>query len=427
MTTSSFTLKNFAYQTVKSIQSDCDFDLKRSYIYELFACYEGYASYAAFLSGSIIINVQYDNSKEYKQHRLLQTLTLDILNRPVKSNFDNDFAHNNWDEENDFSHDHFDEDDVSWDDLKYQEHLSWDNYEGKQYLNHIQKLLKKLSQLLDQSLSRDFLLRLLKVIYREFLFLELSHMNLKSLRITLNDVNFEDGLLSSWDDPSSDFIDYDNSEYVNFRMIEHHLPDLQKFIAKGNKDAIAIMAKYYLYLANQIGPYGLEGSNFGAVWNNEKMRYVGKTQAKIERKKFDELVLISQKYQNMIKNFPIDITEVDFDKIEITSIQLKYLANQGNLEAVEYLLDRHEQFFKETDKIEAWTYVYFAQKFGLDFTKEDYYGIDTRTGERLGVYEYVDYTPVMMGGRDAIQLPELNDTEHQYALEQAEEIIRRKK
>ncbi|KAA8731116.1 hypothetical protein F4V57_13600 [Acinetobacter qingfengensis] len=398
MSTHNATLKDFVFRTAKLIQSECNFEFARSHIYELLACYEGYNSYAAFRSGNILINVQYNNSKEYEQHRLLQTLTLDILNKLPEM----DYSNENWHDE---------------------DNLIWDDYEGREFLDNIQRFILRLNQLSDEELPKTFLLHLIQVIYREFLFLNMFYMNLKSVRKALGYLEFENGSLDGFEldilgYDELDFIECEDGQFYNFQIIEDHLDELQLFVEKGNKDAIGIIAKYYLYLANQIAPYGREGSNFGAVWDNEKMKYTNKTQAKLNRKKFDDLVALSQQYQKMIEKFPLNVNEVNFNQVEIAKIQLKYLANQGDIEAIDYFL--YNKLFNHD--IEAWTYIYVAQKLGTDFTKDDYHAINAYTGE-----PYDDYGPLEVVGRGAIQheihLVDLDDCDKQQAIEQAQQIL----
>ncbi|GAA5019624.1 hypothetical protein GCM10023206_33910 [Acinetobacter puyangensis] len=398
MTTSQTSLKQFAYNTAKLIQSECNFNLSRSHIYELLACYEGYQSYNGFLGQNLLINVSYDNSQQYYQHKLLNALTLNILKDLPTT---------------DDSGDDWENDDV----------LHWDDYEGREFLYNIQRLITRLNSLSGEKQSKVFLFDLVKVIYREFLFLNFFYMNLKSVREALSNFDFENGLL---DDDIESFTEYgdeyliecNNGEYFSFTVIQQNLEGLNKFAALGNKDAIAIIAKYYLYLANQIAPYGGEGSNFGAVWDNQKMRYTNTTQAKLNRKKFDDLVRLSQQYQKMIENSPLNISEVNFDQTEITKVQLKYLANQGDIKAIDYLL--YNKLFQ--DDIEAWVYIYVAQALGEDFTQDDYHAINAYTGE-----PYDDYGPLEVVGRGAIQheihLAKLNDEDQRYALQRVQEIL----
>lgn len=54
----------------------------------------------------------------------------------------------------------------------------------------------------------------------------------------------------------------------NFEKILSYAKD------RNNADAYALLGAYYCYLANQIAPYGRNGSNFGSRWDNSKQKYI---------------------------------------------------------------------------------------------------------------------------------------------------------
>lgn len=297
--------------------------------------------------------------------------------------------------------------------IDYEESLCWNGYDGQELLENFQKLLSRLQHLLKEKLLEDILFNIVKVVYREFLFLNSFSMNLKSVREELSYLSFDNG--------SVGVLEYDTEgEFFSFDIIEKNLDELKKFAEQGNMDAIAIFSKYYLYLANQIAPYGRDGSNFGAVWDNQKMKYMQTEQSRLSLKKFDDYIATSNKYQKMMQSCPLNINDVDLEQADIAKVQLKYLANQGDLEAIEYIL-YHELF---DDQMDAWTYIYVAQALGKDFTRHDLRAYNSYTGE-----PYDDYGPMEIAGREAIQsvidLSKLSGDDNEQALKCAQDIFQK--
>lgn len=185
-------------------------------------------------------------------------------------------------------------------------------------------------------------------------------------------------------------------------------------------DAYAVLASYYRYLANQIAPYGRQGSTFGSTWDNQKQKYIKSQKTTENIKQYEELIKLANYYEEFIKFAPENIAEIDMDADRETVYkQFLYLCNRGDLDAIENFL--YQKIFKNSG--EAWVYIYLAQLLDTDFTKDDFRAYNAYTGE-----EYDDYGPMEIAGREAIQyavhLKQLNDEKDQLARRIAQDLFK---
>lgn len=353
-------IQKFAYQLAQKIQNEHTVKISRSHIYEFIALYQGYQSYNAFVAKNLLLSTDYDSSKQFDQHDLLAVLTLKILNNPLESNYSND------------------------------DEIHWDDYEGCEFLEKIQLLMDRVKQYIKTELTTSEYLNISKTIYRELLWLDLSCLNFQTLRENFSYMDFENGQIQDEKDIFMDEFD------IGFQDIASYLEKIKVYAKeRNNMDAYAVLAKYYRYLANQIAPYGRDGSNFGSYWDNEKQKRIYTEESKQNIKHYDEFIKQAEQYEAFIKFAPVNLSEID-ESADTETIykQLIYLCNQGDLEAIEYFL--YEKIFKSSS--EAWVYIYFAQRLGTDFTKDDLCAYNAYTGE-----EYDDYGPIEVAGREAIQ------------------------
>lgn len=377
-------IQEFAYQLAQKIQTEHAVKISRSHIYELIALNQGYRSYNALVAQNLLLDCEYDNSEEYYEHELLNLLTLDILKNPPKTDYSN------------------------YDD----EAIHWDNYESRELLEKIHNLILKLQNLLKDRSLEERLLNIAKTLQYEFLFLDLNYLNFKEFRESLSYIDFENGLV----DEDEELFDQD----IDFVSIEQNLEKIRDYAKeRNNLDAYAVLASYYRYLANQIAPYGRQGSTFGSTWDNEKQKYIKSQKATENIKQYEELIKLANYYEEFIKFAPANIAEIDMDTDRETVYkQFLYLCNRGDLDAIENFL--YQKIFKNSG--EAWVYIYLAQLLDTDFTKDDFRAYNAYTGE-----EYDDYGPMEIAGREAIQyavhLEQLNDEKDQLARKIAQELF----
>ena len=376
-------IQEFAYQLAQKIQTEHAVKISRSHIYELIALNQGYRSYNAFVAQNLLLDCEYDISEEYYVHELLNLLTLDILKNPPKtdySNYDDDAIH-------------------------------WDNYESRELLEKIHNFILKLQNLLKDRSLEERLLNIAKTLQYEFLFLDLNYLNFKEFRESLTYIDFENGLVDE------ELFDQD----IDFVSIEQNLEKIRVYAKeRNNLDAYAVLASYYRYLANQIAPYGRQGSTFGSTWDNQKQKYIKSQKTTENIKQYEELIKLANYYEEFIKFAPENIAEIDMDADRETVYkQFLYLCNRGDLDAIENFL--YQKIFKNSG--EAWVYIYLAQLLDTDFTKDDFRAYNAYTGE-----EYDDYGPMEIAGREAIQyavhLKQLNDEKDQLARRIAQDLFK---
>ncbi len=379
-------IQEFAYQLAKKIQTKYAVKISRSHIYELIALDQGYKSYNAFVSQNLLIECGYDDSETYHEHELLELLTLEIFRNPPESDYSN-----------------YHDDDIHWDD-----------YEARELFEKIQNLMLKLKSLLKASYEDEGYFNLAKTLQHEFLFLNLYTLNFRELRKSLSYSDFENGYL---EDEYDDFYVEDD---IDFKEIGGKLESIKGYAEeRNNLDAYAVLAGYYHFLANQIAPYGRDGSTFGAKWDNEKQKYIKSKESSEKIKQYDEYIKLADHYQEFIKFSPANVAEINFDVDQETIYkQFLYLCNRGDLDAIEDFLYQH--IFKNSG--EAWVYIYLAQLLGTDFTQDDLRAYNAYTGEA-----YDDYGPMEVVGREAIQyavrLDDLSEEKDQFARNIAQELF----
>jgi len=350
-------IQDFVFQLSKKVQEKYSVKIARSHIYELIAVSKGYKSYNALIAQNIILNA------EYRQG---------------------------------FKHDHFNSKDIQ------------------------QALLKKLQVLLKSELPEKSYKDIAQTIHKALLLLKLETINLRSIRQQLSYIDFQNGLINSYENEFEDDFDFEYERDVNFAEIKHNLDKIKYYAEeRQNSDACAVMAGYYRYLANQIAPYGKHGSNFGAKWSNTKYKYIQNEESKKNKQLFDVHIQQAEFFEAKSKMQPINLHELFSDEYcEDFYEKLIYLCRKGDVEAIEYYLYEHH-FKSEAD---AWMYIYLAQMCGQDFTKSDLRAYNAYTGE-----EYDDYGPIEVRGREAIQnvinLPKLSDDQANLVRKTATELF----
>ncbi|OTG70788.1 hypothetical protein B9T38_10720 [Acinetobacter sp. ANC 4218] len=385
-------IQDFAFKLSKEIQEQHSVKISRSHIYELIALDQGYKTYNAFITQNLIIKVEYDDSEEYYQHELLNALSLEIFKNPPESDYSN-----------------YDEDD-----------LHWDDYEGRHFLGQIKNLITRLQSLSKLDMSEDVCFSIAKTVYQELLYLNVEVINFKVVRESLSHVCFDNGRLDTCELSYELDYGYFEGEDFEFTTIGEHFETILSYAKdRKNLDAYALIAGYYRYLANQIAPYGRNGSNFGSRWDNTKQKYIQSEETKNNKEKYEEYIQQAESFEAYIKDYPLNLEEVNFDASEDDIYkQMLYLCNQGDLKAIEYFL--YQRLFKNTG--EAWLYIYLAQLCGVDFTQDDLRAYNAYTGE-----EYDDYGPMEIAGREAIQhvidLPDLSDAQDELARRIANELL----
>lgn len=379
-------IQEFAFQLSKKIQDQHSVKISRSHIYELIALDQGYKTYSSFVAQNLLLDAQYDDSEEYYEHELIDALTLEILKNPPETDYLN-----------------YSEDD-----------LHWDDYEGNALLEQINKIIIRLQNLLKLDASEAFYLSISKTVYRELLWLNLEVINFNTVREELTYVDFENGRVDDLE-LGDDSLEFSKIGKI-FEKILSYAED------RKNTDAYALLGAYYRYLANQIAPYGKNGSNFGSDWDNHKQKYTNSDKTKKNKEKYEEYIKQAEYFESYIKNSPLNLHEINLDADKETVYkQILYLCNRGDTSAIEYFL--YEKIFKNQG--EAWLYIYLAQMCGVDFTQDDFRAYNAYTGE-----DYDDYGPMEIAGREAIQyaidLPALSsEKDHlarKIALELFEEI-----
>lgn len=279
-------------------------------------------------------------------------------------------------------------------------------------------LFTKLRSLLKPQLPDNSYQAITLTLHSELLLLKLDSINLRSIREELSYIDFEDGLIESDED-------YCSYEDVDFAEIKHNLAQIQSYAEeRNNPDACAVMAGYFRYLANQIAPYGKDGSNFGAIWSNTRFKYVQNEESKKNKALYESYIQQAEAFEEKIRLQPINLNEIlseDYyygdhpipDNDEFYQ-KLIYLCRLGDVQAIELYL--YHDHFKGLE--DAWMYVYLAQMLGVDFTRHDYKAYNAYTGE-----EYDGYGPVEARGRDAIHLPPLDSERNELAKERAKALF----
>lgn len=348
-------IQDFVFQLSKKVQEKHTVKIARSHIYELIAVNNGYKSHNALIAQNIILNA------EYRQN--------------VK-------------------HNRFNSNDMQ------------------------QVLVKKLQGLLKSDIPEKLYTAIAQTIHQELLLLKLEAINLRSIREQLSYIDFENGLISSFENEFGD--DFEFEQDVNFSEIERNLDKIKSYAEeRQNLDACVVMAGYYRYLANHIAPYGKNGSNFGAKWSNTKYKYIQNEESKKNKQLFEAYIQQAEFFEAKSKIQPINLNEILSDEdCKGFYEKLIYLCRKGDVEAIEYYLYEHH-FKSEND---AWMYICLAQMCGKDFTKSDLRAYNAYTGE-----EYDDYGPIEVAGREAIQnvinLPELSDDQDNLVRKIAAELF----
>lgn len=385
-------IQDFAFKLSKEIQEQHSVKISRSHIYELIALNQGYKTYNSFITQNLIIKVEYDDSEEYYQHELLNALTLKIFKTPPKTEFSN-----------------------------YVEGgLHWDDYEGRQLLDQLKSIITRLQSLSKLDMSEEICFSIAKTVYQELLYLNIEVIDFKAMREGLSHVCFDNGLLDTFELSYESDYGYFEGEDFEFTTIGEHFETILSYAKdRKNLDAYALIAGYYRYLANQIAPYGRNGSNFGSRWDNTKQKYIDSEETKNNKEKYEEYIQQAESFEAYIKDCPLNLEEVNFDASEDDIYkQMLYLCNQGDLEAIEYFL--YQRLFKNTG--EAWLYIYLAQLCDVDFTQDDLRAYNAYTGEA-----YDDYGPMEVAGREAIQyvinLPDLSEAQDELARKIANELF----
>ena len=376
-------IQEFAFQLSKKIQEQHSVKIGRSHIYELIALDQDYKTYNSFVAQNLLLEAEYDDSEEYYQHELIDALTLEILKNPPQTDYSD-----------------YDEDE-----------LHWDDYEGRRFLDQVKKIIIKLQSLVKLDITEETYLLIAKTVYRELLWLNLELINFKAIREELSYVEFENGLVED--------LEFED-QYLEFKKIGDNFEQILSYAKdRKNLNAYALLGAYYRYLANQIAPYGRNGSNFGSRWDNNKQKYVTSDETKQNKEKYEEYTKQAECFEAYIKNSPLNLQEVNFDTdAEVVYSQILYLCNQGDLDAIEYFL--YQRIFKNSG--EAWLYIYLAQMCGVDFTQDNLKAYNAYTGE-----EYDDYGPMEIAGREAIHhvinLPELSNDQDNLARKVATELF----
>lgn len=376
-------IQEFAFQLSKKIQDQHSVKISRSHIYELIALDQGYKTYSSFVAQNLLLDALYDDSEEYYEHELIDALTLEILKNPPETDYLN-----------------YSEDD-----------LHWDDYEGNALLEQINKIIIRLQNLLKLDASEAFYLSISKTVYRELLWLNLEVINFNTVREELTYVDFENGRVDDLE-LGDDSLEFSKIGKI-FEKILSYAED------RKNADAYALLGAYYRYLANQIAPYGKNGSNFGSDWDNHKQKYTNSDKTKKNKEKYEEYIKQAEYFESYIKNSPLNLHEINLDADKETVYkQILYLCNRGDTSAIEYFL--YEKIFKNHG--EAWLYIYLAQMCGVDFTQDDFRAYNAYTGE-----DYDDYGPMEIAGREAIQyaidLPALSSEKDHLARKSALELF----
>ena len=385
-------IQDFAFKLSKKIQEQHSVKISRSHIYELIALDQGYKTYNAFVSQNLIIQVQYDDSEEYYQNELINALSLEIFKNPPESDYSN-----------------YDEDD-----------LHWDDYEGRHLLDQIKNLITRLQSLSKLDIPEEIHFSIAKTVYQELLYLNIEVINFRVMRESLSHVYFDNGLLNTFELRYESDYGYFEGDDFEFNIIGEHLESILSYAKdRKNLDAYALVAGYYRYLANQIAPYGRNGSNFGSCWDNDKQKYIKSEETTKNKEKYDEYIKQAELYESYIKDYPLNLAEINFDVDEDEVYQqMLYLCNQGDTEAIEHFL--YQRLFKNTG--EAWLYIYLAQLCDVDFTQDDLRAYNAYTGEA-----YDDYGPMEVSGREAIQyvinLPDLPEAQDALARKIANELF----
>lgn len=259
-----------------------------------------------------------------------------------------------------------------------------------------------------------------KTVYQELLYLNIEVINFRVMRESLSHVYFDNGLLNTFELRYESDYGYFEGDDFEFNIIEEHLESILSYAKdRKNLDAYALVAGYYRYLANQIAPYGRNGSNFGSCWDNDKQKYIKSEETTKNKEKYDEYIKQAELYESYIKDYPLNLAEINFDVDEDEVYQqMLYLCNQGDTEAIEHFL--YQRLFKNTG--EAWLYIYLAQLCDVDFTQDDLRAYNAYTGEA-----YDDYGPMEVSGREAIQyvinLPDLPEAQDALARKIANELF----
>lgn len=370
-------IKEFAFQLSQKIQKQYSVKVARSHIYELIAVSQGYKTYNAFVAQNLLLQTDHSNLEKTYQHKYIDALTLEILKNPPIEDYL---------EEND-------------------DDFYWDVYDGHSCLEQINKIIMSLHKLLKINASENTYLSIAKMVYLDILSLNLKVINFKSAREKLSYMDFENGALidsGAWNDLDEEddglYEEWDDIDplQLDFLQIEKYIEQILYYAKeRKNPDAYALLGGYYRYLANQIAPYGREGSTFGSYWSNDKQKRIYPNEAKRNKARYEEYIKQAEEYEAYIKNYPLNLQEIDlYADIETVYKKILYLCNQGDTTAIQYFL--YEGLFKNHG--EAWLYIYLAQMCGIDFTQDDFKAINGYTGE-----EYEDYGPMEIIGREAIQ------------------------
>lgn len=376
-------IQDFAFQLSKKIQEQHSVKISRSHIYELIALDQGYQTYNSFVAQNLLLGAKCYSSEGFYQHELIDALTLEILENPPETDYQN-YSEND---------------------------LHWDDYEGSALLEQIRKTIKRLQDLLKLDAPEEFYLSISKTVYRELLSLNIEVINFKAVREELSYIDFENGMLNDLEL---------GGDYFEFLKIGETFNKILSYAQdRKNADAYALLGAYYRYLANQIAPYGRHDSNFGSRWDNHKQKYIPSDETKKNKEKYEEYIKQAEHFESYIKNSPMNLHEINLDADKETVYnQILYLCNRGDTSAIEYFL--YEKIFKNSG--EAWLYIYLAQMCGVDFTQSDFRAYNAYTGE-----DYDDYGPIEIAGRDAIQyvidLPMLNGEKDTLAKKIAAELF----
>ena len=243
-------IQEFAFQLSKKIHDQYSVKISRSHIYELISLDQDYKTYNSFVAQNLLLEAEYDNSEEYYQHKLINALTLEILKYPPKTNYSD-----------------YDENELHWDDC-----------EGHHFLDQIKKIIIKLQSLVKLEITEEAYLSIAKTVYRELLWLNLEVINFKAIREALSYIDFENGLVMD--------LEFED-EYLGFEKIGDNFDKILSYAKdRKNPDAYALLGAYYRYLANQIAPYGSNGSNFGSRWDNSKQKYINSDETKKNKEKY---------------------------------------------------------------------------------------------------------------------------------------------
>ena len=208
-----------------------------------------------------------------------------------------------------------------------------------------QVLVKKLQGLLKSDIPEKLYTAIAQTIHQELLLLKLEAINLRSIREQLSYIDFENGLISSFENEFGD--DFEFEQDVNFSEIERNLDKIKSYAEeRQNLDACVVMAGYYRYLANHIAPYGKNGSNFGAKWSNTKYKYIQNEESKKNKQLFEAYIQQAESFEAKSKMQPINLNEILSDEdCKGFYEKLIYLCRKGDVEAIEYYLYEHQLNF----------------------------------------------------------------------------------